>query len=234
MPFKMLICDDIKYMCQYFKTIFDGLDNFEVVATASTKKEIMGAVSEKKPDVVLLDIQMDTAQTGLDIIPYIKSNAPEAKIIMLTVNEQNSMIYRAIELGADNYVLKTNDINRIIEIVDRTCRGDILLEGTVARKIIEGFSAIKSEQNSFLYITQVLTQLSKTELAIVGLLCRGYTPKEISAERVVEYSTIRSQLTLILKKTGYTNYKTLVNDIKTSGAAELVLSENDEQQNQQH
>lgn len=230
MPFKMLICDDIKYMCQYFQTIFDELDDFEVIATASSKKEIMSALNKEKPDVVLLDIQMDTAKTGIELIPYIKSVAPEAKIIMLTVNEENNMIFKAIELGADNYILKTNDMKKIIEIVERTCRDDILLEGTVARKIIEGFSTFKNEKSSLLFITQLMTNLSKTEIAIVGLLCRGYTPKEISAERVVEYSTIRSQLTLILKKTGYTSYKQLVSDINASGAAELILNENENEE----
>lgn len=224
MPFKMMICDDIKYMCQYFKTIFEEREEFEVLGTATNKKEIVKMLGKCKPDVILLDIQMDTAKTGIELIPYIKSVAPEAKIIMLTVNEDKDMIFKAIELGADNYILKTNDMDKIIEIVTRTCNDDILLEGVVARKIIENFSTFKNEKSSLLFITQLMTNLSKTELAIVSLLCRGYTPKEISAERVVEYSTIRSQLTLILKKTGYTNYKQLVNDINNSGAMELLIN----------
>ena len=223
-PFKMLICDDIKYMCQYFKTIFEQSGDFEVIGTAASKKEIVKILGSCEPDVILLDIQMDTAKTGIELIPYIKSVAPDAKIIMLTVNEDKDMIFKAMELGADNYVLKTNDMNKIIEIVTRTCKGDVLLEGLVAKKIIENFSTYKSEKSSLLFITQLMTNLSKTELSIVGMLCQGYSPKEISDERVVEYSTIRSQLTLILKKTGYTNYKQLVKDINNSGALELLIN----------
>lgn len=224
MPYKMLICDDIKYMCQYFKSIFEGLEDFEVIATATNKKEIVKCVDEYKPDVVLLDIQMDTAQTGIELIPYIKFVVPDAKIIMLTVNEDKDMIFKAIELGADNYALKTNDISKIIEIVTRTCKNDIVFEGVVAKKIIENLSTFKSDKSSLLFIIQLMTNLSKSELDIVRLLCQGYTPKEISSERVVEYSTVRSQITLILKKTGYTNYKQLVNDIIKSQSIDFLIN----------
>ena len=136
MPYKMLVCDDIKYMCQYFETIFNDIDDFEVVGTADTKSEIIRKLKELVPDVILLDIQMDTATTGLDLIPYIKSYYPDTKIIMLTVNEQRDVIFKAMELGADNYILKTNDIPKIVEIVTRTCKGDVLFEGIIAKKII--------------------------------------------------------------------------------------------------
>lgn len=218
MPYKMLVCDDIKYMCQYFETIFNDIDDFEVVGTADTKSEIIRKLKELVPDVILLDIQMDTATTGLDLIPYIKSYYPDTKIIMLTVNEQRDVIFKAMELGADNYILKTNDIPKIVEIVTRTCKGDVLFEGIIAKKIIENFHDLNSTKTSLLFITNLLTNLSKAELSIVNMLCNGYTPKEISKKRFVEYSTIRSQLTVILKKTGYTNYKQLVHDICQSGA----------------
>lgn len=232
MSFKMLICDDIKYMCQYFKNIFEEQKDFEVIATATNKKEIVKCLNEYKPDVVLLDIQMDTAETGIELIPYIKFVVPDANIIMLTVNEDKDMIFKAIELGADNYVLKTNDISKIIEIVTRTCKKDIVFEGVVAKKIIENFSTFKSDKSSLLLMIDLITNLSKSELAIVNLLCQGYTPKEISSIRVVEYSTVRSQITLILKKTGYTNYKQLVNDILKSGAIDFFdkLPKNHNQQ----
>ena len=137
MQYKMLICDDIKFMCQYFKSIFEELEDFDVIATATNKKEIVKCVDEYKPDVVLLDIQMDTAQTGIELIPYIKYVVPDAKIIMLSVNEDKDMIFKSIELGADNYALKTNDISKIIEIVTRTCKNDIVFEGVVAKKLLK-------------------------------------------------------------------------------------------------
>ena len=224
MPYKMLICDDIKYMCQYFETIFNDVTDFEVVGTADTKNEIIKKLKELLPDVILLDIQMDTSTTGLDLIPYIKSYYPDTKIIMLTVNEQRDVIFKALELGADNYILKTNDIPKIVEIVTRTCKGDVLFEGIIAKKIIENFHDLNSTKTSLLFVTNLLTNLSKVELSIVNMLCNGYTPKEIAKKRFVEYSTIRSQLTVILKKTGYTNYKQLVHDICQSGAGAYLSS----------
>ncbi len=224
MPYKMLVCDDIKYMCQYFETIFNDIDDFEVVGTADTKNEIIKKLKELLPDVILLDIQMDTSTTGLDLIPYIKSYYPDTKIIMLTVNEQRDVIFKALELGADNYILKTNDIPKIVEIVTRTCKGDVLFEGIIAKKIIENFHDLNSTKTSLLFVTNLLTNLSKVELSIVNMLCNGYTPKEIAKKRFVEYSTIRSQLTVILKKTGYTNYKQLVHDICQSGAGAYLSS----------
>lgn len=224
MPYKMLVCDDIKYMCQYFETIFNDIDDFEVVGTADTKNKIIKKLKELHPDVMLLDIQMDTSTTGLDLIPYIKSYYPDTKIVMLTVNEQRDVIFKALELGADNYILKTNDIPKIVEIVTRTCKGDVLFEGIIAKKIIEKFHDLNSTKNSLLFVTNLLTNLSKVELSIVNMLCNGYTPKEIAKKRFVEYSTIRSQLTVILKKTGYKNYKQLVHDICQSGAVAYLSS----------
>ena len=214
MPFKMLICDDIKYMCQYFKTIFDGLDNFEVVATASTKKEIMSAVSEKKPDVVLLDIQMDTAQTGLDIIPYIKSNAPEAKIIMLTVNEQNSMIYRAIELGADNYVLKEDSLKLLHDTMVNVYNSQNVISGDVAHTLVKKSRETEVRQRSLLQMLEIMSRLSVSEYEVLKLIYAGKSYREIAKERFVEVATIKVQASRILKKFNEKSMVVLIAQIK--------------------
>lgn len=96
---RILICDDIEYMCLCFKSAFDEPDDFEVVGIACKKSEVLTKVKETKPDIVLLDIQMDTAQSGVELIVPIKAALPSCKVIMLTVHEESALIFKAISLG---------------------------------------------------------------------------------------------------------------------------------------
>jgi len=215
---KLLICDDLNYSNIYFKSVFDEQPDFEVVGTAKNESEVLRMANSTRPDVILLDIQMDTYVSGISLIKPLKSLLPQCKIIMLTVSNDKNLIFKALENGADNYILKDNDAGTIIEVVRSTCNDMSLLETRVAKKIIEEFADSKNKQASMLYMVKLLSILSKSEIEIVKLFYDGYSRKEISAMRSIEEATLRVQISRILKKTNYTNMKDLIKDIKVSNA----------------
>ncbi|HJA94437.1 MAG TPA: response regulator transcription factor [Candidatus Eisenbergiella merdipullorum] len=215
---KLLICDDIKYMCVCFQDAFEELDDFTVVGLAHNREEVLRKVRETSPDVILLDIQMDGATTGIELIPRLKALLPQCKIVILTVHDERNIVFSAIEAGADNYVLKTKDMAEIIQVVRDTCRGKVYYDGAVVRKIVDEISAIGTQQSSLLYMIDLLTSLSRSEREIVKLMYDGKSKREIARIRSVEESTVRSQITNILQKTRKRSMQALLDEIRISGA----------------
>lgn len=205
-------------MCVCFQDAFEELDDFTVVGLAHNREEVLRKVRETSPDVILLDIQMDGATTGIELIPRLKALLPQCKIVILTVHDERNIVFSAIEAGADNYVLKTKDMAEIIQVVRDTCRGKVYYDGAVVRKIVDEISAIGTQQSSLLYMIDLLTSLSRSEREIVKLMYDGKSKREIARIRSVEESTVRSQITNILQKTRKRSMQALLDEIRISGA----------------
>ena len=110
---KVLLCDDMDYLCQYFELLLNKEDDIEVVGTASDPKTCIELYREKKPDVTLLDIQMQTDDEGIKVLEMIIEENPNAKVIMLTIHEEDDLIFRALSSGACDYIIKSSG-NKII------------------------------------------------------------------------------------------------------------------------
>lgn len=105
---KVVLCDDMRYLCQYFEILINREADMEVVGIAENSEECLALVREKKPDVVLLDIQMSTDDDGIIILENILKEEPDTKVIMLTIHEEDELIFRSLSLGACDYNAEIN------------------------------------------------------------------------------------------------------------------------------
>ncbi|WP_336775011.1 response regulator transcription factor [Paenibacillus sp. MMO-58] len=199
-PIKVLIVEDDPLICKRYQMILSKDEEIEFVGRAASGYEGTMLAALNKPDVILMDIELEDKQAGLRAMSEILNYMPDIKIVMLTVCETDETVFRAFELGATNYLLKNMPAESIIEAVKDAYYDRPSLHSNIAGKITKEFKRIKTTEDSLLHNFYIFTQLTPTELEVLELLMKDYTRQEICKLRHVEPSTLKSQINSILKK----------------------------------
>jgi DNA-binding NarL/FixJ family response regulator len=118
-PIKVIIADDHVLYRAGVKTALKSKPDINVIGEADNGNHLLNLLKMIPVDVILLDIQMPIMD-GIAALPEIKKIAPNAKVIMLTMMEDHSMVTKLMELGANSYLAKTSDIEMIYEAI-KTC-----------------------------------------------------------------------------------------------------------------
>lgn len=209
----LALCDDIRQYCLYLKRAFAGNENIEVIGTSNSAEECLEMFEKIKPDVLLLDVQMETADSGIEIIPELLKLSPKTKIIILTVHYDEVLIYRALSAGASNYLIKTASDEEILKAITDIRRNTYSLNNNIVQAVLNESSRIKQQNSSLLYVINTVSKLSASEFNILYDLHLGLSYSEIAKKRFVELTTVRSQVSRILKKFGYPNIDELVKSL---------------------
>ena len=210
---KIIIVEDMIDIAEYFEMVLGKESNFEVAGIANTGVEGVELALKTKPDIVLMDIQMEHQFAGIEATEKIKEALPETKIIMLTVNEDDEMIYRAFAAGASEYIVKSSSVADIINSIHLVYKNQLPLRPEIASKILDEFSRIKTYQDSLIYTLNVISKLTTAEFEVLYALKQGKSYRQIAEERFVEEVTIRTQVNKILKKFGEHNIKNVIKNL---------------------
>ena len=204
---KVAIIDDMVDILDYFTVVLNREADIEIVGSATNGEDSVRLVLEKRPDVVLMDIQMEHKDAGIEAIAKIKKEWEDAKIIVLTIHDDDEQLYNAFAAGAVEYILKTASIGEILNSIRAVHLNQLALRPEISQKILKEFSKVKSYQNSMLYVVNMLSKLSASEYEILRDIYNGESYRTIAKKRYVEEVTVRTQVSRILKKTGFPNMK---------------------------
>lgn len=119
---KVLIIDDAKFMRKTLSTLFEK-NNFTVVGTAENGKEGVELYKQTSPDIVTMDITMPV-MGGLEALEEIIAYDPNANVIMCSAMGQQKLVVEAIELGANDFIVKPFDEKRVMETVNNILRNN--------------------------------------------------------------------------------------------------------------
>ncbi|GFZ33586.1 putative transcriptional regulatory protein YfiK [Clostridium zeae] len=200
---RILIVDDQTLMRDGLKTILDLEDDLEVIGTASNGKEAYDLVGKLKPDVILMDIRMPVLN-GVEATKIIKAEFSDVSIIMLTTFDTDDLIIEALECGADGYLLKDIDADRLIQSIKEAANGDMLLPAKVAAKLVNRVLKTKNEDKENTVDFDAL-KITEREKEICMLLCEGYSNKQICDKLFLTLGTVKNYITNIYSKLGVTN-----------------------------
>lgn len=217
----VLVCDDIEYICKLYCSMLNHSDNCKCVGTAGNECETIAMAQKLQPDVILLDIQMDSSDSGLKLIPQILETSPASKIIIISVSNDSENIFKAIQLGAKDYFVKDHPFEEILEIIENVYHGENKIRSNIVEKIMEHYSVVEKKQESLLYIINKLMSLSRREMEILRKLCSGMSYNDLSKELFIEEVTIRVTVNNIIKKTEFKNIQMLVEHINKLGIFSL-------------
>lgn len=190
---RVLIIDDHTLFRSGIKLLLQRQVGFTVVGEAGNGLEGVKDAKRLSPDVVLLDLHMPEI-TGLETIPLLKEEVPEAKIIMLTVSEDAEDLLEALRAGACGYLLKNIDTNFLLQSIHRAAAGEAVMSPQMASKLAAVLrEPIKSGASD-------TNQLSPREREIIAKVAHGHTNKEIARQLGLAESTVKIHVQGILRK----------------------------------
>jgi two-component system response regulator NreC len=180
---RILICDDHTLFCEGVKAILRNEPSLEIVGEARDGRQAVAKVRELKPDVVLMDLAMPDL-SGFDATRQLKSVYESAKVLMLTMHDEEELVARCLEAGASGYILKDAPASQLILAIDTVQRGEKYLSPVVLRKVVAGYVR-NSKQPRTSY-----DRLSPREREILKLLAEGLSVKEVAVRLNLSTKTV--------------------------------------------
>ncbi|MBR3016438.1 MAG: response regulator transcription factor [Clostridia bacterium] len=222
---RILLADDNTKIRGYFRGILEREPGFSIVGEAGSGRECILLAQLHRPDIILMDIQMETETAGIEATRYIHEKLPECKIIILTIHSDDEMLFQAFSVGAMDYIVKTDSISKIVSSIENVSRNQLQLRSDVATKIVSEFQRIQNERASLLYTLNILTKMTNSEFEVLCCIFNGNTYKEVAKTRFVSEATIKSQVNSILKKFDMKRMKDvidLLNQVDFSQIAKMM------------
>lgn len=216
---KVLIAEDMEPIRRKYVKIINASEDLEVVSDVESGEEAVKQAKERKPDVILMDIEMETPDAGIRATQRILQDNPDVRIIILTVYEEDELIFTAFQLG----VLKNASQEEIIKSIHNAYENHCPLRPEIASRILGEFKRVRSYETSFLYAVNIVSTLTTTELEILGLLLEGKTRKEICSLRQVEMSTVKTQIHNILQKFNKTSMDEIIDMINNMNLNDFIF-----------
>ncbi len=169
--------------------------DIEVVGEAGDGVAATDMVIALVPDVVLLDVRMPR-RTGIEACKAIKEATPSAKIIMLTVSDEESDLYEAVKGGAAGYLLKDSSIEEVAQGVRVVAEGQSLISPSMAVKLIDEFKQMSKPDR---HQTTKL-RLTDRELEVLRLVAKGMNNREIAKALFISENTVKNHVRNMLEK----------------------------------
>lgn len=224
---KILIADDMPEIASHFSYILQNEMDFDVVGSVNSGEECIQAAMKLKPDIILMDIQMETDDAGFVASRAILEQLPDTKIIILTAYNNTQNILDAFESGAADFIEKSSSIVEIINTIKEVSQSKTFTK-VVNRAILDELISLKKNQKNIIICTNLLSPLSTRDINILKQLCAGKKYKEIAADEYIEEVTVRSKINKISKKIGNYSIRDLVSLLNSCNFFELLAKYSDE------
>ncbi len=194
-PIRVLVVDDQELFRRGITMLLVAEDGIEVVGEAGDGVEGTQLAVSTMPDVVLLDVRMPK-RTGIEACTQIKEAVPSAKIIMLTVSDEEADLYEAVKGGASGYLLKDSSIEEVAQAVRVVADGQSLISPSMAVKLIDEFKQMsKPDRDSVPGL-----RLTDRELEVLRLVAKGMNNREIAKVLFISENTVKNHVRNILEK----------------------------------
>lgn len=190
---RIIIVDDHDLIREGINRILSFEDDLIILGEGKNGKEGLDIIKELNPDIVILDINMPI-MNGIETLENIKKYDENIKVIMLTVEKDRRTINKAIDIGADAYILKESDINEIINAIRLVNSGEKYIDKTLVKII---FSGIK---NKYDRAKNILDTLTDRELNVLLGISTGLRNKEIAEKLFLSEKTIKNYVTNVFRK----------------------------------
>jgi DNA-binding NarL/FixJ family response regulator len=194
-PIRVVVVDDQELFPRGLTMLLGVEPDIEVVGEAGDGMSAAQLVANVVPDVVLLDVRMPK-RTGLEACIEIKELVPAARIIMLTVSDEEADLYEAVKNGASGYLLKDSSIDEVAQAVRVVAEGQSLISPSMAVKLLDEFKEMSRTDRD-----QVPTpRLTDRELEVLRLVATGLNNREVAKLLFISENTVKNHVRNILEK----------------------------------
>jgi len=201
------IVDDNKELRNALEEIITMSEGYKCIATIGTAEEAVNQIPLLRPDVVLMDINLGSEESGIDCVRVLKPKLPDINFMMCTVYEENEKIFEALSAGASGYILKKTDPARMLDAIRELYDGGAPMSSQIARKVVAAFQKKEVTESA----GEELDLLSAREREILEFLSRGLMYKEIASQLFLSPETVRKHVYHIYEKLHVNNRVAAVN-----------------------
>ena len=194
-PIRVAVVDDQELFRRGLTMLLGVEEDIEVVGEAGDGVAATELAASAVPDVVLMDVRMPK-RSGIEACVSIKDVAPSAKIIMLTVSDEEADLYDAVKNGASGYLLKDSSIDEVAQAIRVVAEGQSLISPSMAVKLLDEFKQMTRSERQ-----QVPTpRLTDRELEVLKLVAQGLNNREIAKRLFISENTVKNHVRNILEK----------------------------------
>jgi DNA-binding NarL/FixJ family response regulator len=199
-PIRTMIVDDHALFRRGLEMVLDEEGDIELVGQASDGTEAVEKAAESLPDVVLMDIRMPRS-SGIEACRAMKEAAPSAKIVILTISDEEEDLFEAIRAGASGYLLKDIPLDEVAETVRAVYGGQSLINPSMAGKLLTEFATLAKREDDTDPTQEVpAPRLTEREMQVLKLVARGMNNRDIAKELFISENTVKNHVRNILEK----------------------------------
>ena len=194
---RVMICDDHALFRRGLIMVLESEDGVEVVGEAEDGDESIRKAADLAPDVILMDVRMPRV-SGIEATRAIADVVPTAKILMLTVSDEEEDLYEAIKAGATGYLLKEISIEEVASAIRAVVSGQSLISPSMASKLLNEFTNLAKKADERQAVAT--PRLTERELEVLRLVAQGMSNREIAGELYISENTVKNHVRNILEK----------------------------------
>lgn len=198
---RAVVVDDHAVVRSGIKLLLEREDDIEVVGEAGNAKDAIFRARALKPDVILLDVVMP-GQSGIDVLPSLLKEAPETKVLVLSMQDDPSYVREAFAAGASGYVLKEAADEEVVSAVREIAGGGNYVHPVLGARMVAADAAARAAAEA--------DPLSDREREVLRLLALGHTNQEIAKMLYISVRTAETHRAHIMQKLRLTSRAELV------------------------
>jgi DNA-binding NarL/FixJ family response regulator len=184
---KVAIIEDDATIRESYAYLIGNVPGYKITSTYACYEDAAKKIAKDDPDVILLDVEMPGI-SGIDALPKLKKILPETHILILTVYEEELLIFRALGNGASGYLMKNTPTEKIISAIQEVMEGGGPMSANIARMVVSSFRRSNA------------TPLTRRETEILEQVATGKSRKRIAQELFIDLETVKSHIKNIYAK----------------------------------
>lgn len=198
----IVIVDDQTLIRETWTYLLNRENDLDVIAETGDGKKAIEIIKAKKPQIVLLDIQMSPLN-GFDVMKIIRRVSPTTKVIVVSLHSQPYYVERMMRLGACGYVTKNSPRKEMIHAIYEVFSGSIYICSGIKQILLEKNKSNDEESNG-------LNLLTEREIEIINLILKGLSSKDIAIKLAISIKTVSTHRCNIFKKLKIENTASLI------------------------
>ncbi|MEH6937393.1 response regulator transcription factor [Bacillus sp. EAC] len=203
MKTRIAIVDDHKLFREGIKRILDFEESFDVVAEGSDGTEVVAIMDNHQVDVFIIDINMPN-MNGVTATKALLEKYPDAKVIILSIHDDESYVTHVLKVGARGYLLKEMDSDTLIEAIKVVTKGGCYLHPKITHNLVEEFRRLSLKEQLFksreVEVRRPLHLLTRRECEVLQMLADGKSNRAIGEALFISEKTVKNHVSNILQK----------------------------------
>lgn len=193
---RIVIADDHQLIIDGIKGVLSNESHFKLIGEIGNGADLLTFLEIIVPDVVLLDVNLPKLN-GLDVLREIKKSYPDLKVVILSVHEEQSIILKAMKLGAEAYLLKRSDPNEIVRAIETVASGGKYFSTEVNETLAQDTTHQYQRTQSSLALIETMTS---REREILNWIVAGFSNQRIADKLSISRRTVDTHRNNLMQK----------------------------------